>query len=477
MKGKDKCVSSGNSAEPVERRTVTKGNSNQPTTRAAQKATGVSSGLERVRKAAAQERRMQFTSLLHHVTEDLLRKAYYVLKRNAAAGVDNVTWKKYGETLETRLPELHDLVQSCRYKAKPSKRVWFDKPDGRKRPIGIASLEDKIVQQALLWLFQSIYEVDFRGFSYGGRPGKKAHDALDAIHVAISHRKVSWVLDADIQGFFDTIDHTWLMKFVEHRITDKRVLRLLRKFLRAGVSEDGQWSKTEVGTPQGAVISPMLANIYLHYVLDLWVEQWRTRTARGEVYIVRYVDDFVMGFQYKSDAEQFKKDLQTRFATFGLALHKEKTRLIEFGRFAESNRNDRGDGKPETFDFLGFTHICSTCRNGGSFKLHRITIKFRIRAFLARIRNLLRTMMHMPVVAQGKKLRSMLTGYFNYHAIPGNRATLECVRTATCQAWQGVLTRRSHKARHPWGRMNYLVRLWIPSTRIRHPYPAQRLSV
>ena len=240
MKRKDKRVSSGNSAEPVERRAVTKGNSNQPTTGAAQKATGVSSGLERVRKAAAQERRMQFTSLLHHVTEDLLRKAYYALKRNAAAGVDNVTWKKYGKTLKKRLPELHDLVQSCRYKAKPSKRVWFDKPDGRKRPIGIASLEDKIVQQALLWLIQSIYEVDFKGFSYGGRPGKKAHDALDAIHVAISQRKVSWVLDADIQGFYDTIDHTWLMKFVEHRITDKRVLRLLRKFLRAGVSEDGQ---------------------------------------------------------------------------------------------------------------------------------------------------------------------------------------------------------------------------------------------
>lgn len=470
-------IKSENSAETVERRTVTKGNSNGQTTTKAQDLEALSSGLVRVREAASRDRSTRFTTLLHHVTEDLLRKAYFSLKKDVAVGIDKVTWEEYGKTLAERLPELHRLVQSCEYRAQPSKRVWIEKTDGRKRPIGIACLEDKIVQQSLKWVIQTIFEVDFKGFSYGARPRRKQHDALDAIHVAISSKKVSWVLDADVQGFFDNISHEWLIKFIEHRITDSRIIRLVKKFLRAGVSEDGQWSKTEVGTPQGAVISPLLANIYMHYVLDLWVEQWRKSYARGEVYIVRYVDDFVMGFQYKSDAVKFRNELGNRFSKFGLTLHKEKTRLIEFGRFAEDNRNDRGDGKPETFDFLGFTHICSKTRDGKRFKLHRVTIKERVRLALSKIRDLLRRMINESVVTQGIKLRAILNGYFNYHAIPGNQQTLETVRTEVCKIWHKVLNKRSQKANNNWGKMSNLIKVWIPHTRIRHPYPSQRFYV
>ncbi len=313
-------IKAENPAESVERRAVTKGNFDYPSEATAQHVGALSNGLIRVRKAAEKDSSTCFTTLLHHVTVDLLRKAYFSLNKKSAAGVDKVTWDKYGKILNERLPILYELVQSGRYRALPSKRIWIPKPDGRKRPIGIASLEDKIVQQVLVWVMQSIYEADFKGFSYGFRPKRKQHDALDAVYVSITQRKVSWVLDADIEGFFDNISHEWLMKFIEHRISDKRILRLIRKFLRAGVFEDGEWSKTEVGTPQGAVISPLLANIYLHYVLDLWVEQWRKRYARGEVYIVRYADDFVMGFQYKSDGKQFQTELRNRLSAFGLNL-------------------------------------------------------------------------------------------------------------------------------------------------------------
>ncbi|MCK7476987.1 MAG: group II intron reverse transcriptase/maturase [Candidatus Moduliflexus flocculans] len=415
---------------------------------------------------------------MHHITLDLLRAGYYALKHNAAAGVDEVTWHEYGERLEERLTDLHERVQSGRYRAKPVKRVWIPKPDGRQRPIGITALEDKIVQQVVIWVLNQIYEQDFFGFSYGFRPERSPHNALDAIWVGITQRKVSWVLDADIRSFFDTINHAWLMKFVQRRIADPRMLRLIRKWLRAGVSEEGEWSRTEVGTPQGSVISPLLSNIYLHYVLDEWVRQWRKSQARGEVIIVRYADDFVMGFQYRCEAERFLGELKERFAEHGLEIHNEKTRLIEFGRFAEANRARRGEGKPETFDFLGFTHICSRTRKGDYFTIRRKTDAKRLRAKIKEVRQEIMRKRHEPVPEQGQWLRSVVQGHLNYFAVPGNKKALEAFRTTSMQAWFHALRRRSQKSRSLiWERFKRLVATWIPTAKIQHPYPNQRLCV
>lgn len=405
-------------------------------------------GLDRIREAAARDRNLRFTSLMHHITEELLREAYSALKRDAASGVDDVTWHEYGEGLENRITDLHDRVQNGRFRAKPSKRVWIPKPDGRQRPIGIAALEDKIVQQAAVRVLNHIYKKDFFGFSYGFRPERSQHNALDAIWVGITQRKVSWVLDADIKSFFDTINHTWLMKFLEHRIGDPRMLRLIRKWLRAGVSEDGEWSKTEVGTPQGSVISPLLSNIYLHYVLDEWVQAWRKSKANGEVIIVRYADDFVMGFQYQREAERFLNEMKERFAEHGLEIHSEKTRLIKFGRFAEANRAERGEGKPETFDFLGFTHICSRTLKGNRFTIRRKTIAKRLRAKLKAVRIEIIRRRHDPVPVLGKWLRSVVQGHLNYFAVPGNKKALDAFRTEINKARLYALRRRSHKARN-----------------------------
>jgi RNA-directed DNA polymerase len=435
-------------------------------------------GLDRIREAAARDRNLRFTSLMHHITEKLLRDAYNALKRGAASGVDDVTWHEYGEGLENRITDLHDRVQSGRFRAKPSKRVWIPKPDGRQRPIGIAALEDKIVQQAAVWVLNHIYEEDFLGFSYGFRPERSQHNALDAIWVGITQRKVSWVLDADIKSFFDTINHAWLMKFLERRIGDPRMLRLIRKWLRAGVSEDGEWSRTEVGTPQGSVISPLLSNIYLHYVLDEWVQAWRKSKANGEVIIVRYADDFVMGFQYQREAERLLNEMKEHFAEHGLEIHSEKTRLIEFGRFAESNRAERGDGKPETFDFLGFTHICDRTRKDNRFTIRRKTIAKRLRAKLKAVRIEIVSRRHEPVPVLGKWLRSVVQGHLNYFAVPGNKKALDAFRTEINKAWLYALRRRSHKARNlTWNRMTRLIKTWIPTARIKHPYPSQRLCV
>jgi group II intron reverse transcriptase/maturase len=435
-------------------------------------------GLDRIREAAARDRNLRFTSLMHHITEELLLDAYNALKRDAASGVDDVTWHEYGEGLESRITDLHDRVQSGGFRAKPSKRVWIPKPDGRQRPIGIAALEDKIVQQAAVRVLNHIYEKDFLGFSYGFRPERSQHNALDAIWVGITQRKVSWVLDADIKSFFDTINHTWLMKFLERRIGDPRMLRLIRKWLRAGVSEDGEWSKTEVGTPQGSVISPLLSNIYLHYVLDEWVQAWRKGKAHGEIIIVRYADDFVMGFQYQREAERFLTEMKARFAEHGLEIHSEKTRLLEFGRFAESNRAERGEGKPETFDFLGFTHICSRTRKDNRFTIHRKTIAKRLRAKLKAVRIEIIRRRHEPVPVLGKWLKSVVQGHLNYFAVPGNKKAIDAFRTEINKAWHYALRRRSHKARNlTWDRMKRLIKTWIPTARIKHPYPSQRLCV
>lgn len=435
-------------------------------------------GLDRIREAAERDRNLRFTNLMHHLTAELLRESYGALKRTAAAGVDDVTWQEYGEGLESRIMDLHDRVQSGRYRAKPSKRVWLPKPDGRHRPIGIAALEDKIVQQGVVWVLNQIYEKDFHGFSYGFRPERSPHNALDAIWVGITQRKVNWVLEADIKSFYDTINHTWLMEFLERRIADPRMLRLIRKWLRAGVSEDGEWSRTEVGTPQGSVISPLLSNIYLHYVLDQWVAEWRKNKAIGEVIIVRYADDFVMGFQYRREAERFLGEMKERFDQYGLEIHREKTRLIEFGRFAEANRAERGEGKPETFDFLGFTHICSRTQKGNRFTIRRKTIAKRLRTKLKEVREAIIRRRHEPVPVLGKWLRSVIQGHLNYFAVPGNRKAVDRFRTESNRAWLFALRRRSQKSRNlTWDRIKRLIKTWIPTAKTQHPYPNQRLCV
>lgn len=435
-------------------------------------------GLDRIREAAERDRNLRFTNLMHHLTAELLRESYGALKRTAAAGVDDVTWQEYGEGLESRIMDLHDRVQSGRYRAKPSKRVWLPKPDGRHRPIGIAALEDKIVQQGVVWVLNQIYEKDFHGFSYGFRPERSPHNALDAIWVGITQRKVNWVLEADIKSFYDTINHTWLMEFLERRIADPRMLRLIRKWLRAGVSEDGEWSRTEVGTPQGSVISPLLSNIYLHYVLDQWVAEWRKNKAIGEVIIVRYADDFVMGFQYRREAERFLGEMKERFDQYGLEIHREKTRLIEFGRFAEANRAERGEGKPETFDFLGFTHICSRTQKGNRFTIRRKTIAKRLRTKLKEVREAIIRRRHEPVPVLGKWLRSVIQGHLNYFAVPGNRKAVDRFRTESNRAWLFALRRRSQKSRNlTWDRIKRLIKTWIPTAKTQHPFPNQRLCV
>jgi RNA-directed DNA polymerase len=461
--------------EAVEGRGPAKGNAVEQSTPRTQSRTSVSSALERVRRVASLDRKARFTALAHHVTLDALKAAFGALRPNAAAGVDGVTWQEYEQDLERNLADLHGRLRRGAFRAKPSRRVFIPKPDGRQRPLGIASLEDKIVQRAVVGILNAIYETDFLGFSYGFRPGRRPHGALDALTVAISRKKVSWVLDADIRGFFDAIDHGWLMKFVEHRIGDRSILRLIQKWLNAGVLEDGAWTACEEGTPQGAVISPLLANVYLHYVLDLWARQWRSRVARGEVVIVRYADDFIVGFQHRSDAERFLLELRQRLAQFTLELHPEKTRLLEFGRFAAENRMRRGDGKPETFDFLGFTHVCAKTRKG-AFQLKRKTVGKRMRAKLHEVKAELRTRMHLAVPEQGRWLGSVVRGYFAYHAVPGNVRSIAAFRTQVNRLWHRTLRRRSQRACLDWRRMTKLVARWIPPAKILHPWPEARFD-
>jgi group II intron reverse transcriptase/maturase len=464
-------------AEPTEERDSTKRNVDQAALhRTPGRIERKSRGLAGVREAARKDSTLRFTALLHHVNEDCLTEAFYNLKKTAAVGVDEVTWQEYERNVEAHITGLHDRIHRGAYRAKPSRRVWIPKPDGRQRPLGIASLEDKIVQQAVLWVLQSIYEQDFLGFSYGFRPGRSQHDALDALSVALTSKRVNWVLDADIAGFFDAIDHAWLIKFLEHRIGDKRVLRLIRKWLRAGVSEEGEWFQAKQGTPQGAVISPLLANVFLHYVLDLWVEWWRKNRCRGDVVIVRYADDFVIGFEHRYEAEACLEALRERFAKFGLKLHEDKTRLIEFGRYANERRERRGDGGPESFDFLGFTHQCGKTRSHGWFTVQRTSIAKRMRATLAAIEQQLRQRMHRPVGETARWLRSVVGGWLNYHAVPGNSRRLCQFVDEVSKHWLTVLRRRSQKGkeRWTWTRMRRLIRKHLPRPRILHPYPNDR---
>jgi group II intron reverse transcriptase/maturase len=429
-----------------------------------------------VRQAAKEDKGLRFTALLHHVNIDLLRSSYQSLKKQAAAGVDGVTWEEYGEGLEDRLNDLHGRIHRGAYRAKPSRRVWIPKPDGRQRPLGIAALEDKIVQRAVGTVLNQIWEEDFLGFSYGFRPGRSQQDALDALSVGITQRKVNWVLDLDIRSFFDKVGHEWMVKFVEHRIADTRIVRLIRKWLTAGVMEDGRWFETKEGTPQGSVISPILANLYLHYALDVWAQAWREKVARGETIIVRYADDAVLGFQHREDAERFLEQLRERLRKFGLELHPDKTRLIEFGRFAAERRKRRGEGKPETFDFLGFTHICGRSHGTGYFTVYRKTIGKRMAAKLKEIRQELRRRRHASIVETQEWLHAVVRGYFQYHALPDNQHRLRSFRGDVLRAWMRQLRRRSQRNRRTWVR--FLERLGdaIPAVAILHPWPNERFA-
>ena len=462
-------------AENEEERPLIKENARQPNTCSTQSEKRVSQGLAGVRKAARENKEMKFTALLHHLTADLLRESFYALKRKAAPGVDGVTWQEYETGLEDRLVDLHGRVHRGAYRAQPSRRVYIEKEDGRQRPLGIAALEDKVVQQAVVTILHQIYEEDFLGFSYGFRPGRSQHDALDALSYALLKKKVNYVLDADIKGFFDNLDKTWLIKFVEHRVADPRILRLIQKWLKAGVMEDGKWSETKTGTPQGSVISPTLANIYLHYAFDLWVNAWRKKWAQGEVVVIRYADDTVLGFQHQAEADRFLENLRKRLEKFGLELHPEKTRRIEFGRFAEPNRERRGEGKPETFDFLGFTHI-SGKNSKGHFTVRRRTIRKRMRSKLRQIKQQLRERMHDPVPQTGEWLKSVVQGYFNYHAVPGNMESLNVFRHRVTRLWRRVLLRRGGKRRPNWARLHRLGEHWLPTPCVLHPYPEVRFA-
>ncbi len=374
-------------------------------------------------------------------------------------------------TLEDLLVRLH----SGAYRAKPSKRAYIPKSDGRLRPLGIASLEDKIVQRAVVEVLNAIYEEDFLGFSYGFRPGRSPHDALDALTVGIERKKVNWVLDADISDFFTSLDHGWLGKFLGHRIADKRVLRLIDKWVNAGVIEDRRWSASDVGAPQGASVSPLLANVYLHYVLDRWARQWRKRHAHGDVVIVRFADDFVAGFEHEGDAQRFLADLRERFSKFGLELHPDKTRLIEFGRNAARRRCARGVGKPETFDFLGFTHYCGKTRNG-RFWMKRKTIAKRMRAKLAEVKDQLRRRRHDPIPVQGRWLASVVRGHLAYYAVPGNTDAVAAFRTQVTRHWLKSLRRRSQRHRLNWERMNRIATRRLPPAKVQQPFPNVRFD-
>jgi group II intron reverse transcriptase/maturase len=436
----------------------------------------VHQGFARVRQAAKASKKERFTALLHHVSVELLKDAYSWLKRDAAPGVDGLTWKEYEQDLEANVVDLHARVHRGAYRALPSRRQYIAKADGRQRPLGIAALEDKIVQRALVEVLNAIYEEDFLGFSYGFRPGRGQHDALDALAVGITRTKVNWILDADVAGFFDSVSHEWLVRFLEHRIGDQRVIRLIRKWLKAGVMEDGAITPTAAGTPQGAVASPLLANIYLHYVFDLWANGWRQHHARGQVIIVRYADDTVVGFEHEAEAKRFLADLRQRMEKFALSLHPDKTRLIEFGRFAAGNRTRRGLGKPETFNFLGFTHISGRSRKGG-FQLKRKSRRDRMRAKLREIKETLRQRMHDSIPQQGRWLGQVVRGYFNYHAVPTNTKSLYAFRDHVTDLWRRALQRRSQRDRTTWERITRLAADFLPAPRILHPWPDVRFAV
>jgi group II intron reverse transcriptase/maturase len=457
---------------------LTKGNLQQQNASRTQSRSNAPSALERIRQAASKDKEMRFTALFHHIyAPEALRTAYLCLKREAASGVDGETWRHYGEALEDNLQDLSHRLKQGAYRAKPVRRVYIPKADGRLRPLGVTALEDKIVQRAAVEVMNAIYETDFLGFSYGFRPKRSQHNALDALYTGLLTKKVNWVLDLDIRGFFDAISHEWLVKFIEHRIADRRVVRLIQKWLNAGVLEDGKRVRMEEGTPQGGSASPLLANIYLHYVFDLWAQAGRRKQAHGDVIVVRYADDIVVGFQSEADAKRFLAELAERFRKFSLELHPDKTRLLEFGPFAARNRKRRGEGKPETFDFLGFTHICGKKRSNGRFTVLRQTIRKRMQAKLNSVKAELRQRMHAPIQDTGKWLRSVVSGHFRYYGVPMNRHALKKFRFRIGWLWHRALSRRSQNGRVPWNRMRRLIDHWLPPVCVYHPFPLRRMGV
>ncbi len=464
------------SAESVERRAGAEGNAGRDRTRRAQDRESVSQGLDRVRHVARTPKKERFTALLHHVTPDLLRMSFFALERRAAAGVDGLTWQAYEADLDRRIEDLHQRIHRGAYRALPARRGFIPKADGSRRPLAIAALEDKIVQRATAAVLNAVYEEDFLGFSYGFRPGRGAHAALDALAVGITRTKVGWILDADIRSFFDTVSQSWLLRFLNHRIGDPRILRLIQKWLTAGVLEDGVVNVSETGTGQGSVISPLLANVYLHYVFDLWAERWRRREAAGNMIIVRYADDLVVGFEYEVDACRFRDALRARLEAFALTLHPDKTRLLEFGRFAAANRARRGVGKPETFGFLGFTHICGRSSRG-TFQLRRKSRSDRMRSTLRAVKAALRRRMHQPIPAQGRWLKQVVGGYAAYHAVPTNTRAVAAFRYHVTDLWRRVLRRRSQRDGSTWTRVAKLAEAFLPKPRILHPWPSVRFAV
>jgi group II intron reverse transcriptase/maturase len=462
----------------MEGRGLTKGNPLEQNASRTQSRHNAPSALERIRQAASKDKEMRFTALFHHIyAPEALRTAYLCLKRAAAPGVDGETWRHYGEALEDNLQNLSHRLKQGAYRAKPVRRVYIPKADGRLRPLGVTALEDKIVQRAAVEVMNAIYETDFLGFSYGFRPKRSQHNALDALYTGLLTKKVNWVLDLDIRGFFDAISHEWLVKFIEHRIADRRVVRLIQKWLNAGVLEDGKRIQMEEGTPQGGSASPLLANIYLHYVFDLWAQAWRRKQAHGDVIVVRYADDIVIGFQSEADAKRFRAELAERFGKFSLELHPDKTRLLEFGSFAVRNRKRRGVGKPETFDFLGFTHICGKKRSNGYFTVIRQTIRKRQQAKLNAVKAELRLRMHAPIQDTGKWLRSVVSGHIRYYGVPMNGHALSTFRFKVGWLWHRALSRRSQNGRVPWDRMRRLIDHWLPPVRVHHSFPLRRMGV
>jgi RNA-directed DNA polymerase len=464
-------------AEGTEGRGLAKGNLSQQNASRTPSRSGAPNALERVRQAAKEDKKLRFTALLHHIDNlATLRMAYFSLKKEAAPGVDGETWRHYGEELEKNLQDLSKRLKRGAYRAKPVRRVYIPKADGRQRPLGVTALEDKIVQRAAVEVLNAIYETDFLGFSYGFRPGRSQHQALDALYTGLLTRKVNWVLDLDIKGFFDGISHEWLVKFIEHRVADRRVVRLIQKWLNAGVLEKGKRIRMEEGTPQGGSASPLLANVYLHYVFDLWVQAWRRKRAHGDVIVVRFADDIVVGFQVQSDAQRFWAELKERMQKFQLELHPEKTRLLEFGRYAADHRKRHGLGKPETFAFLGFTHICGKTSKG-RFTVLRQTIRKRLQAKLQAVKTELRRRMHDPVPEVGAWLKAVVGGHIRYYGVPSNRYALAHFRFSVGKLWHQVLRRRSQRGRVPWERMTRLIDRWLPPARIYHPYPLRRVRV
>jgi RNA-directed DNA polymerase len=465
-----------NAAEVAEERDRAKGNPAKRDKPWTLSQVGLPSALERVGQAARQDKKRRFTALLHHIYDERrLERAYYAVEHDAAAGIDGETWKHYGQDLKENLQDLSGRLARGAYRARPVRRVYIEKADGRKRPLGVPVLEDKIVQRSAVEVLNAIYEVDFLGFSYGFRPGRSPHQALDAVAYGMWKKMVKWVLDADIQSFFDTLSHEWLVKFLEHRIADQRVIRLIQKWLNAGVLEDGKRMVREIGTVQGGSISPLLANIYLHYVFDLWIEQWRQKQATGDVLVVRFADDFVAGFQHRKEAGRLLDDLRERFDKFGLKLHPEKTRLIEFGRFAAQNRRSRGEGKPDTFHFLGFTHCCGTDQSG-KFTVIRKTMRPRMLKKLKEVNLELRRRRHQPVDEQGGYVKALVNGHVRYYGVPFNSRSIRAFRGMVIRLWKKWLSRRSQRGYLTWDRMQRYIDRWVPAAVICHPYPSARFG-